>query len=448
MIKEYISKVVRFSEKEELPFSSNETTNVPFVLAGKSENCSGREFANTLQKMGEIAGLNIQTIYGWRKKQKGFQLQKNAHAWNEWTIGGNRYLYDLALGEKWEKVDPAVMIHSHFPENESNQLLEKPLSLQEFEILPTLEPVSAGARFVSFLPAKHTLFVKDKVEIIFEESVSILKVEFAAFDVFMGEFSPAVTITSKIYTDMNFGKLKVTIPVTARSGQLTVKTSGGMQLVFLVENNGQEQMEIADYLKNMAAANRPKYRVQAIQAFSNPTKENNSTVTIQETWLKSNEPFLQDLSTYDFLSASIISNPLIQEARKFYGEEEIEGAKHNTAILLFFKESGNANITSDEVSWCSVFISYCAKKAGLSYTKKATAKSWLDYGQKIRNPEPGDLVVFWREDPDSWKGHVAIFLSIDPENKEVICLGGNQDGKVCIRQYSEEYVVGFRRLTK
>jgi uncharacterized protein (TIGR02594 family) len=72
----------------------------------------------------------------------------------------------------------------------------------------------------------------------------------------------------------------------------------------------------------------------------------------------------------------------------------------------------------------------------------------LDYGQKIRNPEPGDLVVFWREDPDSWKGHVAIFLSIDPENKEIICLGGNQDGKVCIRQYSEEYVVGFRRLTK
>ncbi len=448
IIKEYITRVVRFSEKEELPFSSNETTNVPYVLAGKSENSSGREYANTLQKMGEIAGLNIQTIYGWRKKQKGFQIQKNAHAWNEWTIGGNRYLYDLALGEKWEKVDPAVMIHSHFPEKESDQLLEKPLSLQEFEVLPTLEPVSAGARFVSFLPAKHTLFVKDKVEIIFEESVSILKVEFAVFDVFMGEFGAAVTITSKIHTDINYGKLKVTIPVTARSGQLTVKTSGGMQLVFLVENTGQEQTEIADYLTNLSVANRPKYHIQAIQAFSNPTKENNAAATIQETWLKSDEPFLQDLSAYDFLSDSLISNPLIQEARKFYGEEEIEGAKHNTAILLFFKESGNANITSDEISWCSVFISYCAKKAGLSYTKKATAKSWLDYGQKIRNPEPGDLVVFWREDPDSWKGHVAIFLSIDPENKEIICLGGNQDGKVCIRQYSEEYVLGFRRLTK
>ena len=448
MIKEYITKVVRFSENEELLFLSNETTNVPYVLAGKSENSSGREFAHTLEKMGEIAGLNIQTIYGWRKKQKGFQLQKNAHAWNEWTIDGNRYLYDLALGEKWEKVDPAVMIHSHFPENESDQLLEKPLTLQEFEALPTLEPVSAGAQFVSFLPAKHTLFVKDKVEIIFEESVSILKVEFAVFDVFMGEFSPAVTITSKIHSETNFGKMKVTIPVSARSGQLTVKTSGGMQLVFLIENNVQEQTEIADYLKNMQIANRPKYRVQAIQAFSNPTKENTTAAAIQETWLKSDEPFLQDLSAYDFLSASIISNPLIQEARKFYGEEEIEGAKHNKAILLFFKESGNANITSDEVSWCSVFISYCAKKAGLSYTKKATAKSWLDYGQKIRNPEPGDLVVFWREDPDSWKGHVAIFLSIDPENNEIICLGGNQDGKVCIRQYSEEYVAGFRRLTK
>lgn len=448
MIKEYIAKAVRFSENEELPLSSNETTSVSYILSGKSENSSGREFANTLEKMGEIAGLNIQTIYGWRKKQKGFQLQKKAHAWNEWTIDGNRYLYDLALGEKWDKVDPAVMIHSHFPEKESNQLLEKPLTLQEFDALPTLEPVSAGAQFVSFLPAKHTLFVKDKVEIIFEESVSILKVEFAVFDVFMGEFSPAVTITSKIHSETNFGKMKVSISVSARSGQLTVKTSGGMQLVFLIENNGQEQTEIADYLKNMEAANRPKYRVQAIQAFSNSTKENNAAATNHEIWLKSDEPFLQDLSAFDFLSASIISNPLIQEARKFYGEEEIEGEKHNKSILLFFKESGNANITSDEVSWCSVFISYCAKKAGLSYTKKATAKSWLDYGQKIRNPEPGDLVVFWREDPNSWKGHVAIFLSIDPENNEIICLGGNQDGKVCIRQYSEEYVLGFRRLTK
>jgi hypothetical protein len=66
MITDYITKVVHFSEEEEVPILSKEPTNVAFVLAGKSENSSGREFANTLEEMGEIAGLNIQTIYGWR----------------------------------------------------------------------------------------------------------------------------------------------------------------------------------------------------------------------------------------------------------------------------------------------------------------------------------------------------------------------------------------------
>jgi uncharacterized protein (TIGR02594 family) len=116
--------------------------------------------------------------------------------------------------------------------------------------------------------------------------------------------------------------------------------------------------------------------------------------------------------------------------------------------LNFFKETGNGAIKTDEDAWCSVFVSYCAKQAGLNYSKKANAKSWLQQGTATTNPKPGDIVVFWREDPDSWEGHVAIYLGRDESTNEIICLGGNQDDQVCIRNYYTNRVIGYRTLTK
>ena len=72
----------------------------------------------------------------------------------------------------------------------------------------------------------------------------------------------------------------------------------------------------------------------------------------------------------------------------------------------------------------------------------------MNQGVATTNPKPGDIVVFWRDDPDSWKGHVAIYLGKDEANNEIICLGGNQDNQVCVRSYSDSHVVGYRTLTK
>lgn len=147
-------------------------------------------------------------------------------------------------------------------------------------------------------------------------------------------------------------------------------------------------------------------------------------------------------------TAVITSTPLIREASGFFGLHELQGDQHQPQILAFFKETGHKDIRTDEDAWCSAFVAYCAKKAGLSYSKKATAKSWLNVGKEVSNPQPGDLVIFWREDPNSWKGHVAIYLGKDLNAHEVICLGGNQDDEVNVSSYSESYVVGYRRLNK
>jgi hypothetical protein len=43
-------------------------------------------------------------------------------------------------------------------------------------------------------------------------------------------------------------------------------------------------------------------------------------------------------------------------------------------------------------------------------------------GTKVAYPEPGDIVVFWRESPQSWKGHVGIFTGISFDKNGFIVL--------------------------
>lgn len=158
--------------------------------------------------------------------------------------------------------------------------------------------------------------------------------------------------------------------------------------------------------------------------------------------------FLVDLQRYHLDSSLIVDHSLIREARKHYYLKEIEGDASEDRIVDFYHQVGNRSIHSDDLAWCSVFISYCAKTAGFKYTTNTAAKTWLNFGKVISDPLPGDIVIFWRESPTSWTGHVTIFLGEDKETKELICLGGNQENMVCIRAYSKDQVLGYRRLVK
>lgn len=168
--------------------------------------------------------------------------------------------------------------------------------------------------------------------------------------------------------------------------------------------------------------------------------------SINEKWRYCGDPFLMDLACVDQIHDTLLSIPLISEARKHYGVRDIIGASHEQKVLDFFRAVGNYNVKEDEVSWCSVFVGACAKNVGLEYTKLATARSWLNIGVPITEPQPGDIVVFWREDPNSWKGHVSIYLGKNPETNEVYALGGNQNDEVCILTYNLDTVLGYRRL--
>ena len=141
---------------------------------------------------------------------------------------------------------------------------------------------------------------------------------------------------------------------------------------------------------------------------------------------------------------------LLNFAASRYGLSEIAGDSSNSEVLQFFSETGHPKILDDETSWCSAYLNWCAKNVNLIGCDSASglaAKSWLSVGEEVLGePKTGDIVVFWRENKNSWQGHVSIFINEDPQSHKVYCLGGNQDDKVNVKAYSSEQVLGFRRL--
>lgn len=137
---------------------------------------------------------------------------------------------------------------------------------------------------------------------------------------------------------------------------------------------------------------------------------------------------------------------LLSVAINEIGVKEIKGTRHSKRILEYAETSGFAWVNDDETPWCSIFMNWVAKKAGLKQSGSASARSWLNVGEAINTPEPGDVVIYYRGDINSWKGHVGIFMGYSANGDRIYTLGGNQMDSVCITAYSAEKLLGFRRL--
>lgn len=138
---------------------------------------------------------------------------------------------------------------------------------------------------------------------------------------------------------------------------------------------------------------------------------------------------------------------IINKALSEYGVKEIVGAKDNQRIIKYFTDIGfNGQKLKDETAWCSAFVNWVAKTCGYEYSGKLTARSWLAVGQSVKQPKVGHVVVLWREDPNSWKGHVGFFIK--ETKKLVYVLGGNQRNMVCIKAYPKSRVLDYKKLRK
>ncbi len=139
---------------------------------------------------------------------------------------------------------------------------------------------------------------------------------------------------------------------------------------------------------------------------------------------------------------------ILKIATKELGVAEIAGSIHNERIIQYAHEIGFTWVNDDETPWCSIFMNWVAKNAGYQKSKSAAARSWLNSGIPITNPEPGDIVIYWRENMNSHMGHVGIFIGFSNDGSRIYTLGGNQGNSVSISGYPKRELLGFRRLIK
>lgn len=138
------------------------------------------------------------------------------------------------------------------------------------------------------------------------------------------------------------------------------------------------------------------------------------------------------------------TDPLwIQEAVRLIGTEEALGSANNPVILSWAKDLDQW-YPSDTTAWCGLFVAHCMK-VGSNDTQnfnRLAARQWLNYGIKLKEPRLGCIAVFWREMPDSWKGHVGFLVGEDEQAWQV--LGGNQSDSVNVIRISKHRALGFR----
>jgi uncharacterized protein (TIGR02594 family) len=121
---------------------------------------------------------------------------------------------------------------------------------------------------------------------------------------------------------------------------------------------------------------------------------------------------------------------------------EVPGAGNNPRIVAYHA-STKGGPEGDDTAWCSSFVNWCVRQAGLQGTNSKWARSWHDegWGNDVTNaPLPGDIVVFRRVGKGEDGGHVG-FLVAD-EGASLTILGGNQGDRVSLSSYPRQGVKG------
>jgi uncharacterized protein (TIGR02594 family) len=428
-IVDYLRENVQFVADE-----TEDTEQTISLLLGSNRRAGSKGIAKLFAEILKVAGLPSSVIEGELKSDLSTQT-KPKHFWNKIRVGTNDQLYDISLGDRWMNVDPVLMIHSHFPFDETHQLLETPLTRVEFNRLAYVAPTRENAEYISILPAKGEVHIKDQMELLFASGLSISKAEIIPIGT-----DNTTAIDVRFTSTTTSGKTRVVIPIKEKNALLKIRTSSGLEFTYRLYNDGTRDDEIDGYYQEMRSIAAAKRKVNTVDNESVSVNQRSSSALPAVFAL--NAHFRSDVMSYQLIDFAGFDHPMIRTAVGFYGTTEISGAQNNPKIVEFFHATGHRNINDDETHWCSAFIMYCAKMNGFAYPKNAVARSWMKVGKKVEQPRVGDLVVFgWGQ---SYHGHVAIYLG--ETDHGVICLGGNQGNEVNVMVFSKESILGYRRL--
>ena len=137
------------------------------------------------------------------------------------------------------------------------------------------------------------------------------------------------------------------------------------------------------------------------------------------------------------------------DANKGLGVKEVPGLgpeRSNDRIEEYLRTCSNIGAKAqnkDDTAWCSAFVNWCMRQAGLWGTCHARAISWLNWGHPC-TAQYGAVTILKPDgkDKDQSSGHVSFYVA-SVEGK-IWLLGGNQDNRVKLSHYDPDRVRGYR----
>ena len=133
---------------------------------------------------------------------------------------------------------------------------------------------------------------------------------------------------------------------------------------------------------------------------------------------------------------------LINSADEYVGMDE---HNHRKSLKLFM------GIDPVRTEWCAAFVNSILDSVNIPGSGKfhdhpLMARSFLKWGDEVKSPEYGDIIVFPRGG-SNWKGHVGFYISSYTYRgtEYYIILGGNQDDKISYSPYEAKTAISIRR---
>lgn len=134
------------------------------------------------------------------------------------------------------------------------------------------------------------------------------------------------------------------------------------------------------------------------------------------------------------------------------GVREMMGPERHNARILEYHRTTTLKASDDETPWCSSFVNWVMIQSGRKGTNSAAAKSWLDWGVSVKNPERGSIVVIKQKSGGASRAtgsasgyHVGFYVASTATHVKI--LGGNQDNQVRETNYSLKSfeIIGYRK---
>lgn len=122
------------------------------------------------------------------------------------------------------------------------------------------------------------------------------------------------------------------------------------------------------------------------------------------------------------------------------GVTEIPGSRSNPRVLEYH-DATSLHASDDSVPWCSSFVNWCMKQAGIQGSGSAAARSWLTWGRKLDGPQNGCIAVLRRGNSPT-NGHVAFYVG--DAGASIKLLGGNQSDQVKISSFPKSMLLSYR----